>query len=113
MVTRPLIKDLRLDSLIVKGFRGMKSLTVPRLGRVTSFAGMNGVDKTTILEAVQIYASRSHPGIISNILRDRNELISTIDDDDDEVSVPDLRALFFGRLISSDSHFSIGRASES
>ncbi len=113
MVTRPLTKNLRLESLTVRGFRGIQSLSIPRLGRVTLFAGKNGIGKTTILEAIQVYASRGHPGVIGKILRDRNELISTIDDDGNEISAPDLRALFFGRLNSSDSHFSIGPASES
>ena len=108
MVTRPLIKDLRLDSLTVKGFRGMKSLTVPRLGRVTLFAGMNGVGKTTILEAIQIYATRGHPGVIGNILRDRNEYISIVDDQGEDISAPDLGSLFYGRLVSPNSHISIG-----
>ena len=69
---------------------------------------MNGVGKSTVLEAVQIYATRGHPGVIGNVLRERDELISIIDDDGEEVSAPDVESLFYGRLPSSDSRVSIG-----
>ena len=69
---------------------------------------MNGVGKSTVLEAVQLYTTRGHPGVIGNILRERDELISIIDDDGDEVSAPDVESLFYGRLPSSDSRISIG-----
>ena len=108
MVTKSHIKDLRLDSLAVEGFRGIKALTVPRLGRVTLFAGVNGVGKTSILEAVQLYASRGHPGVIGNILRDRNEMISVFDEDGDEMAAPNLDTLFYGRLLSPGSLISVG-----
>lgn len=47
-------KDLHLPNLSIKGFRGIKDLSLPRLGRVTLFVGKNGVAKTTLLDAVRI-----------------------------------------------------------
>ena len=108
MLAQPPTKALQLPSLAIEGFRGIKSLSIPRLGRVTLLSGKNAVGKSTVLEAVQLYATRGLPDVIRNILRNRNELIPIIDDDGDEVSVPDLESLFHGRLISEQSRASIG-----
>ena len=108
MLAQPLSKPLNLPSLTIEGFRGIKSLSIPRLGQVTLISGKNAVGKTTVLEAVQLYATHGHPGVIRNILRDRNELIPVINDDGNEMSAPNLESLFYGRLTSENSRASIG-----
>ena len=50
---------LQLPDLFITNFRGIKNLTVPRLGRVTLVAGQNGVGKSTVLDAVKVYAARA------------------------------------------------------
>lgn len=108
MLAQPLTQSLHLPSLTIEGFRGIKSLSIPRLGQVTLLSGKNAVGKTTVLEAVQLYATRGYPEVIRNILRDRNELILLIDEYGDEISVLDVESLFYRRLLSSDSYISIG-----
>ena len=54
----PETNGLHLPDLTIKGFRGIEALSIPRLGRVTLLAGRNSVGKTTVLEAVQVYAAR-------------------------------------------------------
>lgn len=108
MLAQPVTKFLRLPSLTIEGFRGIKALSIPRLGRVTLISGMNGVGKSTVLEAIQLYATHGNPSIIQRILRAHNELIPIIDEDGDEVSAPDLVSLFHGRLISKNPRASIG-----
>ena len=54
----PVDSDLHLPDLRIKGFRGIKDLHISRLGRVTLLAGKNGAGKTTVLEAVRVYAAR-------------------------------------------------------
>ena len=49
---------LHLPDLTIKGFRGIDELSIPRLGRVTLLAGKNSVGKTTVLDAVRVYAAR-------------------------------------------------------
>ena len=52
-------RSYHLQSLSIEGFRGIKELSIPRLGRATLLAGRNGVGKTTVLAAVRGYASRA------------------------------------------------------
>lgn len=105
-------EELHLPSLSVKGFQGIKDLLIPQLGRVTLIAGRNGVGKTTLLDAVRIYAARGSLPVLWSILQNREELIVIVDEDGDEVSAPDLEALFYGRHPVSDSCISIGPESE-
>ena len=108
MLTQPSTTHLHLPSLSVNNFRGIADLSIPRLGQVTLIAGMNGVGKTTLLEAVRLYAARGSYSIISSILRSHEELTTIIDEDGDELSVPDFEALAYGRHPSEDTCISIG-----
>ena len=101
---------LHLPSLSIEGFRGIAKLSIPRLGRVTLIAGMNGVGKTTVLEAVRIYAARGSYSVLSSILRSREEHTTMLDEDGDEVSVPDFEALAYGRHPTDNTYMSIGPA---
>jgi ABC-type Mn2+/Zn2+ transport system ATPase subunit len=83
--------------LTVSGFRGIDSLSIQRLGRVTLLGGRNGVGKTTVLEAVATYAARASPNALHELLRKREELIEAVDEDHDPVVYPDYGALFHGR----------------
>ena len=103
---------LHLPDLLVRGFRGIENLTIPRLGRVTLFAGKNGVGKTTLLEAVRIYAARGRYPVLADMLRNREEMADTADEDGDKRLALDLETLFHGRHISSDTYISIGPKSE-
>ena len=109
MDTKPSKTDLHLPELSIKGFRGIADISIPRLGRVTLIAGENGVGKTTLLDAVRIYAARGYPELM-NVLQSREELTASSDEDGDAMLVPDFEALFYGRNPSSDSFISIGPA---
>ena len=99
---------LHLPSLSIRGFRGIKELEIPRLGRVTLLAGKNGVGKTATLEAVRLYASRGRERVLSVLLRRHEEFASAIDEDDDKTSAPDPAALFHGREVSLNPRIEIG-----
>lgn len=78
------------------------------MGRVTLFAGKNGVGKTTLLDAVRIYASRGEYSVLEQILWHREEYNTTFDEDGDELLIHDWRALFHGRDLKAGSSISIG-----
>lgn len=101
-------RPLHLPSLSIRGFRGIRALEIPRLGRVTLLAGRNGVGKTTALEAVRLYASRGREQMLSTLSNSHDEVVFAVDDDGDEIFVPDFAALFHGREISPDTHIEIG-----
>lgn len=64
---------LAMDSLQIRGFRAFDYLRVPHLGRVNLFVGKNNVGKSSILEALWLYASQGAPSTIWQILEARDE----------------------------------------
>ena len=84
----------RLESLSISGFRGIDQLTIPRLGRVTLIAGKNGVGKTTVLDAIRVYAAGGQISALRQLLTDREELTMYRDEDGDVVDVPEFNRLF-------------------
>ena len=99
---------LHLPNLTIEGFRGIDSLTIPRFGRVTLLTGKNSVGKTTVLEAVRMFAARGRPGVLDEILTTHQEAATAIDEDGDEVSGPDLLALFHRRGSSTARETVVG-----
>lgn len=97
-----------LSSLCIRNFRGIESLALSCLGQVTLLAGKNSVGKTTILNAVQVYAARGRHTEFGWILRDREELRVVIDENGADSLEPDWSALFYGRRIIRDRRISIG-----
>ena len=63
-----------LDSLHIKNFRCFEDLTIPSLGRVNLIVGKNSVGKSTLLEAVYVFARRGNPLAFHHILTHRNEI---------------------------------------
>lgn len=102
--------NLVLDSLEIRGFRGFQHLQIEKLGRVNLIVGKNNVGKSSLLEALQIYAKRGDPTLIRNFLRsrDENRLMHSDLYINSEIEVREnlllsLRYLFYGRNIIS--HF--------
>ena len=88
---------LRLPSLTIRGFRGIDSLTLQGLGRVTLLAGRNGIGKTTVLDAVRLYAAGGREQALVELLEGHEEFLKARDEDGDPYELPDLTALFYGR----------------
>lgn len=99
---------LHLPSLEIKGFRGLRELAIPSLGRVTLLAGRNGIGKTTILEAVKLWAARGKSMPVARLLTERDEYGLAIDDDNVTVAASSIAPLFFGRNPASGAKIEIG-----
>ena len=99
---------LHLPSLSIKGFRGIKELSIERLGRVTMLAGKNSVGKTTVLDAIRVYAARGHYEVLSSVLESHEEVAALADGTGQERVGPYLEVLFHGRDASQGAFLSIG-----
>lgn len=62
-----------LTDFTIRNFRGIKELTLPSLKRVNLFVGKNGVGKTSVLEAVELWAKKGDPAAIRALLARRDE----------------------------------------
>ena len=99
---------LHLPSLSIKGFRGIKDLSISRLGRVTLLAGKNSSGKTTVLDAVRVYAARGHPSILSKVLESHREVAELTSSQGQNNVGSRIEAIFHGRDASKDAIFTIG-----
>ena len=105
-------EQLHLPDLTIRGFRGIDDLSIPRLGRVTLLAGKNGVGKTTVLDAVRVYVSRSDYRVLHDLLTSREEVSPAVDEDGNGALEPDWSALFHGRDVPEDARVAIGASSD-
>lgn len=65
-----------LSNLRIKNFRMLEDFEVPKLGRVNLVVGKNNCGKSTVLEALRVYAGRAHPNLLQTILLEHDEFLS-------------------------------------
>jgi ABC-type branched-subunit amino acid transport system ATPase component len=105
--------SLHVPSLRIEGFRGIDSLTINRLGRVTLLAGQNGTGKTTVLDAIRILADRGRWASLAAVLERSEEYLGRMDGEKEITEIPDFEALFHGRQAKTGTSFKIGPAGDS
>ncbi len=101
--------NLLLPSLEIQNFRAFEHLRIERLGRVNLITGKNNVGKTSLLEALYLYARGASAYQILNLLDARDELprrvrgnsYTQFRGEDKSFSVQNL---FYGRDAFSDSN---------
>lgn len=106
-------KKLHLPDLTIKGFRGFENLEIKRLGRVNLIVGKNSVGKSSLLDAVKVYAAQRRYPVLVDILERRDEVSDDVDSDDRPMVLLNWESLFHGRRIISDSYISIGTRDKS
>ena len=62
-----------LNSLLINNYKNIRHLSIPKLGRVNLIWGKNNVGKSTLLEALSIYASNGRASQLYEILKMRGE----------------------------------------
>lgn len=92
-----------LDSLLIKNFRSLEHLEVRKLGRVNLIVGKNNSGKSTVLEALRIYAGNAQRPLLEAIAREHNERYKVEEQVslDDDTMLP-FQDFFTGRIFSID-----------
>lgn len=62
-----------MESLLINNFKNIRHLNVQKLGRVNLIWGKNNAGKSSLLEALSIYASNGRVGQLYEILKQRGE----------------------------------------
>jgi AAA15 family ATPase/GTPase len=62
-----------LDSLYIKNYRYLKEFKINSLNRINLITGKNNTGKSTILEAIAIYAAKGDVDLIYQLLEERGE----------------------------------------
>ena len=64
---------MMLKSLEIKNFRSLKDFHVSKLGKVNLIVGKNNSGKSTVLEALRIYAGNAQRGLLEEIAEGHDE----------------------------------------
>jgi len=106
-----------LNSLVIKNFRALEDFSVEKLGRVNLIVGKNNSGKSTVLEALRIYAGNALREQLVDIAESHDETYQYIDSNspmpfedlftgrhfpEDEMEI------VIGELLDSDSALHIG-----
>jgi len=107
-----------LSDLRVLNFRSLVDFSVPRLGNVNLLVGKNNSGKSSVLEALRIYARRAHPGLLQEIAASHDESIRSPyrgEDPSDVAPAIPYRDFFSGRAFpkTDDQFIYIGNLAES
>ena len=70
----------RFDSLLIRRFRGLKEVVLPKLGAFNIFLGANDVGKTSLLEAVFLLTNPSREQLVIDIQNHRNFIMDSFQD---------------------------------
>jgi predicted ATPase len=87
-----------LNSLFIQNYRSLKEVKIDSLDRINLIAGKNNTGKSSILEAIAIYASRGGLNFIFQLLKNRGEYFRP-DTNNLMVDVRVFSSLFTGRVM--------------
>jgi AAA15 family ATPase/GTPase len=105
-----------LDSLDIRNYRSLKDLKIKSLGKVNLITGKNNTGKSTILEAIALYASKGDLNIIYQFLTERGENFKQSEPNKNptESNIKSLSSLFTNRIVGFENEnlISIGALEE-
>lgn len=87
-----------LNSLKIQNFRSLKNLEIDKLGEVNLIVGKNNSGKSTVLEAIRIYAGNAKVSLLREISASHNERYEMSKGEKNENGAPmRFQHFFFGR----------------
>ena len=97
-----------LNSLEIKNFRILEDFKVSKLGRVNLIVGKNNSGKSSVLEALRIYAGNAHPGLLEQIAAGHDETYRLKENEqiESDIQLP-FEDLFTGRQFPQDEALAI------
>ena len=93
------MSELHFPDLTIKGYRGIRELSIPQLGRVNLITGKNNTGKSSVLEALRLHAEQAESHILYETLEFREDDLSRNRERlylSDSESLSYLSALFLG-----------------
>jgi predicted ATPase len=92
-----------LDSLIIKNFRALADLSVAKLGRMNLIVGKNNSGKSSVLEALRIYAGNGQRELLDAIAAEHDERYRVKETERAELDAPlPFQDFFTGRHFPTD-----------
>lgn len=90
-----------LNSLEIRNFRTLKELKINSLGSINLFTGKNNTGKSTLLEAIALYAAKGDLNFLYQLLNERGENYKQTDSTKDatEINIKALSSFFSNRNI--------------
>lgn len=95
---------LKLNSLLIENFRSLERLEVPKLGEINLIVGKNNSGKSSVLDALKLYASFVDEAVLVGVVDDHDEFFILEEDN----SISPYESLFYGRRFSLNSKITIG-----
>lgn len=94
-----------LNSLNIRNYRSLRNLQINSLGKVNLITGKNNTGKSTILEAIAIYASKGDLNILYQFLSERGENFKQSESNKNptESNIKSLSSLFTNRLVGFEN----------
>ena len=93
-----------LKSLYINNYRNLKELKINSLGNINLITGKNNTGKSSILEAIAIYASGANMQIVNELLKERGESLKSSVNNKNYISnnIKAISSLFNDRKIGFD-----------
>jgi predicted ATP-dependent endonuclease of OLD family len=93
-----------LNSLLIRNYKNLKEFKLDSLARINLITGRNNTGKSTLLEAISLYASKGDLNYLFQILEEHGEIYKS---PQGGISVHDnniraISSLFTDRLVSVD-----------
>lgn len=97
-----------LNSLEIKNFRILEDFKVSKLGRVNLIVGKNDSGKSSVLEALRIYAGNAHRGLLEEIATGHDETycLKETEQIESDIKFP-FEDFFVGRQFPQDETLAI------